>query len=599
MALLDLRRPGVYTQERPTLPPTVGVIPSAVPCFIGRTEIAMRRGEDLTNQAIRIKSMTEYQQWFGGAPYLPTLSVSVDNRSTTPSRPVVTVTEVAPLPFKLFHALELYFANGGGPCFILSTGDYRTEPVLDEYGDAYLKALQKEIDITILVYPDGPSLSDSDYALLISGALQHCDKMHNRVTVIDVPGGNGSDGRTVDEYADAFHNLMPNELNLKKYGMAYFPHVDTIFDYEIADEDIVIANYQADPPEASTSDSATDSGTGDDSGNGDGGDTPSAGDSSDSSSALGGLQAAREQRRSAASTLHQAQANLDAKQVELEALQRNPNSTTAQISEAETERDNAQATVDSAQGPYDSAVSAEDAARTAAEQALADGGVTDLTNASNDLLFLHNNQLYTSIRAAVRNYPLVMPPSAAIAGIYVRTDAAQGVWKAPANVSVFGLTAPSIQLDDDDHANLNAPDNGKSINAIRAYPGRGVLVYGGRTLAGNDLEWRYVNVRRTFCFIEDSVARAMQDFVFAPNNQETWIKVTSLISSFLNRIYRAGGLFGATPQDAYEVLCGEPDTMTIDDVLNGIMRVVIRVAVARPAEFIVLTYEHKFELADS
>jgi phage tail sheath protein FI len=210
-----------------------------------------------------------------------------------------------------------------------------------------------------------------------------------------------------------------------------------------------------------------------------------------------------------------------------------------------------------------------------------------------------NNLVYGKIKDAIFNFPVTLPPSGAIAGIYVRTDASAGVWKAPANVSVYGGIKPALDIDDDLHANLNAPSNGKAVNAIRTYPGRGLLVYGARTLAGNDLEWRYVNVRRTFCFIEDSIANAMQDFVFEPNNEQTWIKVRAMIRSFLNRLWKAGGLYGNTPDDAYEVICSAPDSMSDDDVLNGIMRIYVKVAVARPAEFIVLQYEHKFELVES
>ena len=91
----------------------------------------------------------------------------------------------------------------------------------------------------------------------------------------------------------------------------------------------------------------------------------------------------------------------------------------------------------------------------------------------------------------------------------------------------------------------------------------------------------------------------MQDFVFAPNNEQTWIKVRAMVRSFLNRLWKAGGLFGNTPEDAYEVVASHPESMSTDDVLNGIMRIFIKVAVARPAEFIVLQYEHKFEVVES
>jgi hypothetical protein len=211
-----------------------------------------------------------------------------------------------------------------------------------------------------------------------------------------------------------------------------------------------------------------------------------------------------------------------------------------------------------------------------------------------------DNLLYNKAVEAVRNYPLALPPSPAIAGLYVTTDLNQGVWKAPANASLAAVTSPTVEIDDDLHANLNVDaTSGKSVNAIRAYTGRGILVFGARTLAGNDLEWRYVNVRRTFCFIEDAISRAMQDFVFASNTRDTWIKVKSMISNFLLEIWKAGGLFGNTPKEAFQVNVGQPETMTDVDILEGRMIVEIKLRVSRPAEFIILRYEHKFNVTNN
>ena len=163
----------------------------------------------------------------------------------------------------------------------------------------------------------------------------------------------------------------------------------------------------------------------------------------------------------------------------------------------------------------------------------------------------------------------------------------------------MGLAAvikPTVDIDDDFHADLNVDANsGKSVNAIRAYEGRGILVFGARTLAGNDLEWRYISVRRTFCFIEDAIGRAMQSFVFAPNTRDTWIKVKAMISNFLIEIWKAGGLFGNTFNEAFQVNVGLPETMTDVDILEGRMIVEIKLRVSRPAEFIILRYEHKFQ----
>lgn len=546
-ALLDLRMPGVYTQEVPTLPPSVGVIPSAVPVFIGYTEKAMRGTQDLKNKPTRIKSMQEYEEWFGGPQMAGTIKVGVDNRKATPQSPVVTIKDDdfnAP-SFKMFYALQLYFNNGGGPCFIHSVGTYTTT---NEGGETnpttvdaahfsqanVFKPLQKAKEVTILVFPDSETIGATSYKGIIELALQHCEKMKNRVTVIDVLDYSTDDtSKTVLENASDFQSDMPTDIDFKKYGMAYYPFLETSQSYAIDATNVSIDSYQSDNDTASAEATEGEGEGGEGEGDGDG-------DTSPWKDIRTKIKAVKEATDATAKT----------------------------------------------------------AAQTALKEAVKDAKGKSLAGAPLDVLEYVNNTLYSAILTAIRARKVVLPPSPAVAGIFVRTDATQGVWKAPANTSVFGIIQPTIELDDDDHAGLNAPDNGKAINAIRPYRGRGILLYGGRTLAGNDLEWRYVNVRRTFCFIEDSVERAMQDFVFSINTKETWIKVKAMIDSFLNQLWKAGGLYGQTPEDAYQVIVGEPDSMTVDDVLKGIMRVIIKVAVARPAEFIVLQYEHKFELTD-
>ncbi|WP_373553297.1 phage tail sheath family protein [Haliscomenobacter sp.] len=528
-ALLDLRMPGVYTQEVPTLPPAVGVIPSAVPVFIGYTEKAEKNGDSLLGKPTRIKSMQEYENWFGGAP-TTTIQVDVDDRESNPRRPEVRIVETSELFYKMYHSLQLYYANGGGPCFIMSVAEYEdtpVAPVASLFGLACFNALKKVKDVTILVFPDGTSMAPSAYTGIIQSALQHCEKMKNRVTIIDVHDGDNAS--TVNASAEAFQNSMPSDIEIKKYGMGYYPYLTTNLSYGYTAESVSIQTHQQTPTQTPDSTWVT---------------------------TIKGLVTALGTAQTALSTAVGDDAVTTAKEA---------------LVIAKTNYDNG---VKNLKGK-------------------------NLTGGTLAVLEYVNNAIYNKIIEAIRNFGVIMPPSPAIAGIYVRTDATQGVWKAPANVSVFGTIKPSIELDDDDHALLNAPDNGKAINVIRAYPGRGILVYGGRTLAGNDLEWRYVNVRRTFCFIEDSIARAMQDFVFEPNTSQTWIKVKSMIGSFLNTLWKAGALYGDTPDAAYQVIVGEPESMSVQDVLGGIMRVIIKVAVARPAEFIVLQYEHKFELTEA
>jgi phage tail sheath protein FI len=191
---------------------------------------------------------------------------------------------------------------------------------------------------------------------------------------------------------------------------------------------------------------------------------------------------------------------------------------------------------------------------------------------------------------------MVLPPSAAIAGVYASVDANRGVFKAPANASLASVLGPHLTLNTLEQEPLNVdPNAGKSINAIRAFSGKGTLVWGSRTMAGNDNEWRYVPVRRFFNFAEESIKKATEPFVFEPNDANTWVKVRAMIENFLTVQWRTGALAGAKPDEAFYVRVGLGQTMTALDILEGRMIVEIGMAVVRPAEFIILKFSHKMQ----
>ena len=188
-----------------------------------------------------------------------------------------------------------------------------------------------------------------------------------------------------------------------------------------------------------------------------------------------------------------------------------------------------------------------------------------------------------------------LPVSAAMAGIYTMVDNTRGVWKAPANVSIANVVSPTVNLTHEDQEDLNVPLNGKAINAIRLFTGEGIKVWGARTLDGNSLDWRYINVRRTMIMLEESIKNAARAYVFDPNVSNTWVNVKSMISNFLNGIWKRGGLAGAVPDDAYSVHVGLGETMTPEDILEGIMRITVLVAITRPAEFIEITFQQQMQ----
>lgn len=205
------------------------------------------------------------------------------------------------------------------------------------------------------------------------------------------------------------------------------------------------------------------------------------------------------------------------------------------------------------------------------------------------------SETYRNVMAAVRHQLNRLPPSGAIAGVYTRVDNTIGVFKAPANTGLNSVIAPTVNITHDEQEDLNIPLDGKAINAIRTFPGRGVLIWGARTLDGNSQDWRYINVRRTIIMLEQSIKAAAHAFVFEPNNAATWITVKNTIGNYLTNKWKEGALVGASPAEAFSVDVGLGTTMTADDILDGSMLVTVKVAIVRPAEFIVITFQQKMQ----
>ena len=176
--------------------------------------------------------------------------------------------------------------------------------------------------------------------------------------------------------------------------------------------------------------------------------------------------------------------------------------------------------------------------------------------------------------------PGFIPPSGAVAGVYSRTDVARGVHKAPANETV-SCTGLSVNYNTGEQDILNPA----GVNLIRALPGQGIRVWGARTASSN-ASFKYVNVRRLFIYVEQSIKNATNWVVFEPNNSSLWARVQMTISAFLENLFRAGMLSGETPAEAFFVDIG-PTTMSQDDILNGRLICEIGIAPSRPAEFVI------------
>lgn len=175
----------------------------------------------------------------------------------------------------------------------------------------------------------------------------------------------------------------------------------------------------------------------------------------------------------------------------------------------------------------------------------------------------------------------LIPPGGQIAGVYARSDIDRGVHKAPANEVVKGARSLQMLVTKDQQGILNP----KGINVIRAFPGRGLLVWGARTVSRDTL-WKYINVRRLFIFLERSIDQGSQWLVFEPNSVRLWSRVVATITQFLTGVWRNGMLMGKTPEEAFFVKC-DRTTMTQDDIDNGRLIVIIGVAPVKPAEFVI------------
>jgi phage tail sheath protein FI len=186
------------------------------------------------------------------------------------------------------------------------------------------------------------------------------------------------------------------------------------------------------------------------------------------------------------------------------------------------------------------------------------------------------------------NRPRAFPPSGFVAGLYARTDATRGIWKAPAGTeaSLTGVNGVTINLTDNENGVLNP----KAVNCIRTFSVYGTIVWGARTLQGNDergAEWKYIPVRRTALFIQESLFRALKWVVFEPNDEPLWAQIRLNVGSFMHNLFRQGAFQGTTPKDAYFVKC-DKETTTQNDVNLGIVNIVIGFAPLKPAEFVII-----------
>jgi hypothetical protein len=586
----SVKTPGIYIEEVPLLPPSVAQVETAIPVFIGPTQTHVKLGQSIRNVPTRIKSMVEYRSYFGGAPDRQ-VTVRLDALNGVSSVRFAT-------SFYLHDSLMMFFGNGGEKCYIVSLGQYTDVLTQADYLNA-LDGLRKFDEPALIVLPDCLNLPAAGaVATVQQAAIDHCQSMQDRFAVLDVKVSDPTRLDLDDTDINSFRNGVSNHLN---YAAAYYPYLKTSLPLTISFANLTIKTGP-DPGVAKPLDELLNSAAA----------KTLAITAKNIATDLGPARALLPDL-----TAYQSQATKDDKKTYLLGL------LTAFTGAAATFTADTQANFasyikeDAPTTPNGLELTA---VRTAAN-ALVPSGVGESPQALFDKIFeqistyiggfLTKTQarlqarevemkssipLYAAITAAAAAMGIVLPPSGAVAGAYARTDKAQGVWKAPANVGLNYVLGPTVRLTDSQQGGLNVDVNaGKSINAIRVFPGKGTLIWGARTLAGNDPEWRYVSVRRFFIMVEESVKKASFQFVFEPNDANTWVKIRAMIENFLTLQWRAGALAGSKAEQAFFVRVGLGQTMTAEDILNGFMIVEIGMAVVRPAEFIILRFSHKMQ----
>lgn len=603
------KTPGVYVQEIPTLGSSVAGVPTAITGFAGYTEKAtLLDGTPVPMIPVRITSLLEYQQIFGG-PYSEKFKVTLTGTVPTPTT-IATIPQsnsTALSNFILFYQVQMFYANGGGTCYITSVGNYSSFPTQAAMTTALTNGVDtfEQIDeITLLCTPEAVFLNSAGQrATIYNRMAAQCAKMQDRFAIADTIH---IDGNTIFEDATNFRDNDISADNLK-YAGAYYPALQTPTVYAYDDANVTILDNRTPGAAPYNYTYAAPNNTLLSVLNGTAGsaditvaDTPSPFDATDKFGLATVLTPSPDTVTFVPSDLPLPLNDPTAYYWGTNTAESIKNLVAA-INNHPTISEKFHATVLSATTPLKFRVEAKQVGTIGNTYYYVTPSGNTRFGAAGASIALSNGvgadkALYNNISDQLAKYTLVLYPSAAMAGIYANVDASRGVWKAPANVGLALVSAPSIQITDEDQENLNVDSvSGKSINAIRTFSGRGTLVWGARTLAGNDNEWRYINVRRLFIYVEESIKKATEFVVFEPNTAVTWQRVKAMSEAFLTSVWRDGGLAGATTKDAFFVNVGLGITMTAQDILEGRMIVQIGMAAVRPAEFIILQFEHKLQ----
>ena len=608
------KTPGVYVEEIPKLPQSVADVPTAIPGFVGYTEFASsnsdREVDNLLNVPKKIGSLLEFERFFGKAPKLETWSNGDFDHK-----------------FVLYDSIRLFYDNGGGVCYIVSIGNYSNAAfTLDSFKDG-LKKLEDIDEVTLLLMPDAATcLNEDGLAAVQQVALMQCQDLKDRFAILDVKEDKSKDA---EEVIQKFRDGIG--MQGLDYGAAYYPYISTSYTYSGFAFSSIVGYIMEQKYKKADNTYETDK--------------IFAAFKNDTSSCLAFLRAWGNVEETEKYVVKKSDEELkrfyspDNISYKLAGtLWENLKGIGIQLKKDEdkTKLNAKYETLATEEGGFNAELKAYIESQLNPSETFED--LTDDQKKEKADLFLKKQVLVELIAAEIEkedveylpNYltkvnptdvyqdakeqtlkPFVpyyeeyekdfadmasiVPPSGAIAGIYAQNDNFSGVWKAPANMSIASIRGVSRLINNQLQDGMNVHSTGKSVNAIRAFSGKGILVWGARTLKGNDNEWRYIPVRRLFNYVEESVQESTEWAVFAPNTQNTWTKIKCQIENFLTNIWRAGGLAGATPEQAFYVNCGLNVTMDAQDILEGRLIVEIGMAAVRPAEFIILRFSHKLQ----
>lgn len=597
MSNMTMKTPGVYIVEKKAFPNSIVPVPTAIPAFIGYTEKAVNGTKSLLNVPFRISSMLEYHQYFGGAPEFTTVTIELkdvdlidevanqkkkwEGEGDASKKPeekqkldqlrskyaeynnhdIYFYLKVVGINVSLYYHMLLFFANGGQSCYIVSVGDYKSTVNKDDLKNG-VDLLEKEQEPTIVVVPEAVNLSRNEYNEVNLKMLGHCGGiMKNRVAILDVYNG-FKPISDEDKIIETFHKDIDSPyLN---YASAYYPWFRTSFIdlSKVKFEDMLFDKVC---------------------------------DGLLHIFYVEGLASGNtEEDKNNHCKLSAAELEYQCKLIDADASIKDKTKTKNEKS-LRIGKDDKLVTAKAKNLHGGSGEPSDDNYLTAVKELLKTLPPKDKKELTMIMQSISNE--WKNIKKMVpKHIPeslKCIAPSATIAGIYAQIDNARGVWKAPGNVSISSILGPAVILTDKDQEELNMPSSGKAINAIRYFTNEGTKVWGVRTLDGNSQDWRYINVRRTMIFLEESIKNAARSYVFEPNDANTWLNMKCMIENFLRDFWKRGGLAGSSPEDAYSVHIGLGETMMPEDILEGIMRITVLVAVSHPAEFIEITFQQQ------